>query len=56
MDKKTIDTITVTRILDRLRRECDIRDPQRKNGYLTALLDVQKEIWEWEKQERCFPY
>lgn len=54
MDK--IDTATLTRIIDRLREECDIRDPQRKNGYLTALLDVQEEIWKLEEQERCLPF
>ena len=54
MDK--IDTTTLNRILDRLREKCNIRDSQRKNGYLTALLDVQKEIWDWEKQKRCFPF
>ena len=30
--------------LDRLTRECDIRDPARKNGYLSALLDVKNII------------
>lgn len=33
-------------IIETLRRECDIIDPARKNGYLTALLDVQSRIGE----------
>ena len=31
----------IIQVLDRLMRECDIRDPARKNGYLSALLDVR---------------
>jgi len=34
--------------LDRLMRECDIRDPARKNGYLTALLTVK--VFDSERQ------
>lgn len=30
--------------LDRLMRNCDIRDPARKNGYLTALCDVRSAL------------
>lgn len=34
----------IIQVLDRLMRECDIRDPARKNGYLSALLDVRNFI------------
>ena len=30
--------------IDRLRRECDIRDPERRLGYLTALMDMTSAI------------
>lgn len=28
----------------RLREKCDIREPERRNGYLNALLDVQNAL------------
>lgn len=34
--------------LARLRENCDIREPERRNGYLTALTDVQAAL--------AFPY
>lgn len=34
----------IYRIIERLREECEIRDPSEKLGYLKALLDVAGEV------------
>lgn len=55
-DKIMVDTSVLVSRIDHLLRECNIRDPQRKNGYLTALLDVKEEIWKIEQEERYMPF
>lgn len=40
----TLSTEEVIITLSRLRNNCDIREPERRNGYLTAILDLQNAL------------
>lgn len=39
-------TDEIRRLIDALRRDCDIRDPQQRTGYLTALCDLNSKLYD----------
>lgn len=48
MDEKIVQDILgrLERYCNQLMRECNIREPDRKNGYWTALADIRAKIQE----------